>query len=100
MASGSRISFERGIKVSQKKTEKRTPLELLKLLSGWLEDDLRIHYAEPAIAEIEALNAHNETLLTTFVGFIVCSVGCSEKQALHEIGVLYAMTTTEREKSK
>ena len=81
-------------------TEKRTPLELLKLLSGWLEDDLRIHYAEPAIAEIEALNAHNETLLTTFVGSIVCSVGCSEKQALHEIGVLYAMANAEREKSK
>jgi hypothetical protein len=92
---------ERGSTVSQNdSTEKRTPLELLKLLSGWLEDDLRVHYAEPAIAEIEALNAHNETLLTTFVVFIVCSVGCSEKQALHEIGVLYAMATAEREKSK
>ena len=80
--------------------EKRTPLELLKLLSGWLEDDLRVHYAEPAIVEIEALNAHSETLLTAFVGFIVCSVGCSEKQALHEIGVLCAMVDAKRGESK
>jgi len=37
--------------------EIRAPSVLLRLLAGWLEDDLRIYYVEPAIAEIDNLSS-------------------------------------------
>ena len=40
----------------------RTPLQLLRLLSTWLEDDLRIYYAEPAANRLAELEAENESL--------------------------------------